>query len=66
MQTTTFTAPDIECAGCANSIKKALSKLSGVESVDVDIEAKTVRVAHSSEATKEILAKTLDKAGFPL
>jgi len=60
---TTFTAPDIECAGCANAIKNALSKVTGVASVVVDIEQKTVTVDH--EAPTATVQTALDNAGFP-
>jgi copper chaperone len=63
--TTTFSAPDIECGGCAHSIKTALAKTDGVQSVDVDIEKKTVTVAHTAPATPETLLQRLDAVGFP-
>jgi copper chaperone CopZ len=68
METTTkLTAPDIECDGCANAIKKALGTVPGVAAVDVDIESKTVSVKHDPQtAPRETIAARLDKAGFPV
>ena len=66
MQTTSFTAPGIECAGCANSIKNAIGKLSGVESVSVDVAAKNIQVSHKPEMDRQALVNALDKAGFPI
>lgn len=66
MKTVTFTAPDIECQGCANAIKKALGSDEGVSQIDVDVDAKTVRVVHTPQVTEETLAAKLDKAGFPV
>ena len=64
--TTTLTAPDIQCQGCANSIKKALGTLPGVESVDVNIGDKTVTVRHDEkQASPTAVTAALDKAGFP-
>lgn len=66
MTKTEFAAPDIECDGCANAIKKALGKTEGVESVTVSVEAKTVLVEHDKElASVEALLTRLDHAGFP-
>ncbi|MES2464788.1 MAG: heavy-metal-associated domain-containing protein [Armatimonadota bacterium] len=65
--TTTVTAPDIECDGCANAIKKALGTVPGVAGVDVDITAKTVTVKHDPQAApRETITARLDKAGFPV
>lgn len=61
--TTTFSAPDIECGGCANAIKNALGKVSGISTIAVDIEKKTVTVAH--DTSNESILAALDKAGFP-
>lgn len=66
METTTVVAPGIECEGCANSIKKALSTLGGVSSVAVDVETKTVSVTHEARVSRETITHKLDKAGFPI
>lgn len=65
METTTFTAPDITCQGCANSIKRALGTVEGVAEVKVDIGTKAVEVTHEAAVTREALAQKLDRAGFP-
>jgi copper chaperone CopZ len=66
METTTFTAPDIVCDGCANSIKNVLGKVPGVSAVDVTVETKAVTVSHDDTVTRDALAARLDKAGFPV
>ncbi len=66
MATTTVTAPDIHCDGCASSIKRALGRVPGVETVDVDIETKAVTVNHEPTVTRETIVDKLDKAGFPV
>lgn len=64
--TTTFTAPDIECAGCAASIQKALGRAPGVQSLAVDIDAKTVQIAFDeAQTSRDALAETLTEMGFP-
>ena len=62
---TTFSVPTIRCNGCAEAIGEALNRIDGVDSVDVDVQAKTVAVDHASGITRESLETALDKAGFP-
>ena len=61
--TTTFSAPDIECDGCANAIKKALGRVDGISDIAVDVDQKTVTVA--GDAPTDTVVAALDKAGFP-
>ncbi len=62
----TFKAPDIECAGCAASISKALSGTSGVNGVTVDVRTKAVTVSFDEEKTSaEALKYALTDIGFP-
>ncbi len=65
MHTTTLSAPDIECGGCANAINKALGGLAGVSKVEVDIEAKRVTISHEAVVSRETITAALDRAGFP-
>lgn len=63
---TKFSAPDIECDGCANAIRNAIGRLPGVTVVAVDVEGKQVAVTHEpTTASDEALIAALDKAGFP-
>ena len=64
--TITFIAPDIECAGCAASIQKALGRQPGVENVAVDVPTQTVTV-HASDgaASRARIAAVLADIGFP-
>lgn len=63
-KTTTVTAPEIVCGGCAGSIKKALGNVSGVSDVDVDVATKKVTVKHDSNVSREQIADALDRAGY--
>lgn len=64
--TTTFSAPDIQCGGCARSIQKALGGVVGIAAVSVDVDAKTVTVEHDPDlASTAAIATRLDHAGFP-
>jgi copper chaperone len=63
-QTTTVTAPEIVCGGCASSIKKALGNVAGVSEVDVDVATKNVTVNHDENVSREKIADVLDRAGY--
>lgn len=63
-QTTTVTAPEIVCGGCASSIKKALGNVEGVAEVDVDVATKKVTVNHSETVSREKIVDALDRAGY--
>ena len=63
--TTTVTAPDIVCGGCANAIKNAFGRVEGVQAVDVDVPTKEVSVEHLDHISREKILDVLDKAGFP-
>lgn len=51
------------CNHCKSSVEKNLSKLEGVESVSVDLEAQTAKVVGSDIDVDEI-QKTIDELGF--
>ena len=55
---------NIRCGGCANTIKKELSKI--FESVEIDIESKIVTVEAKNEQDIENGAMSLKKLGYPL
>jgi copper chaperone len=63
-KTTTVTAPEMVCGGCANSIKKAFGAIAGVASVEVDTATKKVTVNHDSQVSREQIVDVLDRAGY--
>ena len=63
-KTTTVTAPEIVCGGCASSIKKALGNVEGVSNVDVDVATKKVTVNHGENVSRERIVDALDHAGY--
>lgn len=63
-KTTTVTAPEIICGGCADSIKKALGNVDGIREVEVDIATKKVTVNHEDSVSRENIVDTLDRAGY--
>lgn len=63
-KTTTVTAPEIVCGGCAGSIKKALGNVEGVKDVEVDVATKKVTVNHDETVSREKIVDVLDRAGY--
>lgn len=59
-----FHAPEIECDGCAASIRKAVGAVPGVESVSVDVASKIVQVTTDGAVIPETIAEAMDNAGF--
>ncbi len=62
----TLKSPDIHCESCAASVKKALYALPGVQSVLVNVEEKTVKVAFEAPTETAEIKRTLTEAGFPI
>ncbi len=62
MATRTYEVPDISCGHCKESIESELAGLEGVDSVEVDIEGKTVDVTGS--AGDEAVRAALDAIGY--
>jgi copper chaperone CopZ len=60
-QVKTFSVPDISCDHCVRAITGEVGTVAGVESVSVDIAAKTVTVSGGTEA--DIVA-AIDEAGY--
>ena len=58
--------PAIHCDGCAQSIKRSLSRLSGVQDVAVDVENKNVTAHYEADTTSaQAIHDRLTQAGFP-
>ena len=58
-----YSVPGIHCAHCAMSIREEVSELDGVESVEVDLDAKVVTV-HGSNLTDEHVRGAIAEAGY--
>ena len=63
-KTTTVTAPEIVCGGCASSIKKALGSVEGVADVDVNVATKRITINHGGNVSREKIVDALDRAGY--
>lgn len=62
-QTATYTVPDISCSHCKQSIEGEVSRVQGVESVDVDVKAKTVTVV-AEPLDNDAIVAAIDEAGY--
>lgn len=63
----TFYVKGMMCAGCANSVEKALQSSEGVKEAVVNLAAETVTVNYDqSELTQAKLAETVKNAGYEL
>ncbi len=57
-----YSVPGISCGHCKSAIEGEVAKVAGVERVEVDEEAKTVRVQGS--ASDEAVRAAVDEAGY--
>jgi copper chaperone CopZ len=58
-----YTVPAIHCSHCSMSIEEEVSEVPGVESVDVDLEAKIVTVA-GSDISDALVRAAIVEAGY--
>lgn len=62
--TTTYRVPDISCDHCKVAITGSVTPVAGVESVDVDIDAKTVTVTGPFDDAS--VRAAIDDAGYDI
>ena len=65
MKTQTYAVPNISCGHCVMHIKRALSELEGVQSVEGDPKSKEIKVEFSEPATDELIRATLSDIDYP-
>jgi copper chaperone CopZ len=63
MTTLSYSVPGVSCAHCQRAIEGEVSQLHGVESVDVDLDSKTVTVTGEPLDAAAIVA-AIDEAGY--
>jgi len=61
--TITYAVPAIHCEHCAMSIREEVTEVPGVEDVDVDLDAKTVKVAGEG-VSDELVRAAIGDAGY--
>ena len=62
----TLTAPDISCDHCIAAIRKALSKLAGVQFLDGNPQAKQVTIRYDPSVVQlTAIEKAMEEEGYP-
>lgn len=56
---------NLKCGGCANTIKKALLKLQGIEQINIDVEDNRIDLESKSSWQQEEVESTLLRLGYP-
>lgn len=65
-QTVTLDVPGMTCAACPITVKKAISKVEGVNKVDVSYEKRqAVMTFDDAKATVQKLTQATENAGYP-
>lgn len=61
----TILIENLKCGGCANTIKKNIIGIDGVDTVDVNVETSEVKVEMKDEGLLSIVKDKLSKLGYP-
>lgn len=62
----TYNVPNMKCEGCASNIRKALSEVTGVNELVIDVATKAVNVAFDeTKVNDQTLKSVLIEAGYP-
>jgi len=65
MEEKTVKVPNISCGHCVATIKRELSDINGVESVEGDAQSKRITVRWRGPADWSEISETLDEIGYP-
>jgi Cu2+-exporting ATPase len=65
LESITISVPTVHCGSCKLNIEESLEELAGVESSEVDLDAKQVTVTFDpSQTEQETLISTIEQAGY--
>ncbi len=62
---TTIQIENLKCGGCANTIIKGLQSISGIDNVEVNVDASEVQFDNNDESQLVIVKEKLSKMGYP-
>ncbi len=65
MEEKTVNIPSITCGHCVMTIKREVSELEGVKSVEGEEQSKTVTIKWENPANWKKITDTLKEAGYP-
>ena len=66
MTTTTYTVKGMTCGHCVAAVTEEVSKVTGVTSVDIDLDSGRVTVASTDAIDGEAIRAAVDEAGYEL
>ena len=66
MEEKTFTIPNISCGHCVMAIKNELGEMTGILSVDGNIDAKTITVEWEAPASMDTIKTKLKEINYPV
>ncbi len=64
MATEQFLVPQLSCQHCVNAVTKAVSKVQGVQNVQVNLSEKSVRIEHDGNVAVSALVAAINDAGY--
>lgn len=64
--TDTFAVLGMSCQHCIDAVTAEVGRIAGVEQVEVDLAAGTVRVTSSEPVDRTAMREAVDEAGFEL
>ena len=65
MKTSKIIVENLKCGGCANTIKNRLINLTGVFSIEIDIESAVIKVEHNQSISRLDIISQLQSLGYP-
>ena len=65
MNTVTYTVPNISCVHCVHTIKTEVGEMTGVKSVEADLNSKKVTVGFEEPANEEKIVTLLKEINYP-
>ncbi|MEU5881102.1 heavy-metal-associated domain-containing protein [Spirillospora sp. NPDC047279] len=66
MSTTTYTVVGMTCGHCVGSVKEEVGQVSGVGSVEVDLQSGRLTVTSEQPVDEALIAAAVDEAGYEL
>jgi len=66
MEKKTFTIPNISCRHCVMTIKNELGEMSGIRTVDGNMDTKTITVEWEAPASIDTIKTKLKEINYPV
>jgi copper chaperone CopZ len=61
-----YTVPGVSCGHCVKAITDELTRIPGIEQVDVDLATKHVTVRHNDNVTDAQIQTGIEEAGYDI